>query len=145
MTSTASFLNVECRVGVVSFPCEGPRLMSRTRALAADDRPIEGVFVLGMYDSGVELVHALLNRMGLRSVHDPADGAIQPLGEFNDRLLQAIGGSREHLPEIPSREAARMLGQFADEARSKFCDSGDRSTRGRTRILGSGLTLEIAS
>ncbi len=90
--------------------------MSGTRQHTPDARRIEGVFVLGMYDSGGDLVQAVLARMGLRPLDVPADHRADPLVAFNDRLLEAAGGSRDRLPEIAPGEVARILGRFTDEA-----------------------------
>ncbi|HEY5026287.1 MAG TPA: glycosyltransferase [Acidimicrobiales bacterium] len=92
--------------------------MSGTREHAPDQGRVEGVFILGMYDSGAELVQGQLGRMGLRSLG--ADRKADPLVAFNDRLLEAAGGSRDELPEVAPGEVARILGRFADEARSLF-------------------------
>ncbi len=97
--------------------------MSGTREHASDQEPVEGVFVLGMYDSGVELVGSLLGRMRLRSLGTGADDEASPLGSLNGRLLVAAGGSRADLPEVAPREVARMLGQFGEEARRQFRDA----------------------
>src|SRR5580692_5333466 len=101
--------------------------MSGTRQHTPDARGIEGVFVLGMYDSGGDLVQSLLGRMGLRSLDVPAPRNADPLVAFNDRLLEAAGGSREQLPEIAPGEVARTLGRFADEATTLFRALGERS------------------
>ena len=42
------------------------------------------------------------------------------LSDLNGRLLEAAGGSRRQLPEVPPREVARILGGFSDEARRCF-------------------------
>ena len=47
------------------------------------------MFVLGMYDSGVELVHSLLGHMGLRSLGAGPDDEAHPLAALNGRLLEA--------------------------------------------------------
>ena len=94
--------------------------MSGTRQHAPDEGRVEGVFILGMYDSGGELVRALLGRMGLRSLGAHLDGRADPLVAFNDRLLEATGGSRGELPEVAPGEVARILGRFADEAKDLF-------------------------
>src|ERR1700685_4014238 len=78
-----------------------------------------------MDDSGVDLVHSLLCRLGLQSL----GGGQAPveLARFNDRLLEAAGGSREHLPEVAPRDVARLLGGFTEEARLHFAEvSGGR-------------------
>ncbi len=99
--------------------------MSGTPEHASDEGHVQGVFVLGMYDSGVELVHSLLCRMGARSLGVHREG--DPLAALNDRLLEAAGGSREDLPEVAPREVARILGRFADEARLRFRDTLEES------------------
>src|ERR1700689_5060955 len=106
--------------------------MSGTREHAPDPGRAEGVFVLGMYDSGVDLVGSLLDHMGLRSLG--SDGGTDPLRALNDRLLEAAGGSRTDLPEMAPREVARMLGQFTDEAKACFREASQTSgARGDTR------------
>ena len=103
--------------------------MSGTRKLVPDTGPVEGVFVLGMYDSGGNLVQGLLDRMGLRSLGGPdhADHRGDALVSFNDRLLEAAGGSRRELPEVAPGEVARILGRFAEEATSLFRALGEAS------------------
>jgi glycosyltransferase involved in cell wall biosynthesis len=81
---------------------------------------VDGVFVVGTESSGTALVYALLRRLGLRSPGAGDDPAPVTLSRFNDRLLEAIGGSADALPEIAPREAARVLDHFADEARRQF-------------------------
>ena len=44
------------------------------------------------------------------------------LTRFNDRLLEAAGGSRERLPDIAPSEVSRLLGGFKAEARLLFAD-----------------------
>jgi len=101
--------------------------MSGTRQHTPDQGAIEGVFVLGMYDSGGDLVQSLLGRLGVRSLDDPAHGKADPLVAFNDRLLEAAGGSREQLPEVAPGEVARILDPFADEATTLFRALGEAS------------------
>jgi len=100
-------------------------LVGGTRQPQSTGVPVEGVFVLGMDDSGVDLVHSLLSRLGLR----PLGGGQMPeaLARFNERLLEAAGGSREHLPEIAPPDVARLLGEFTEEANQLFRDVSDGS------------------
>lgn len=99
---------------------EGRAWVSGARQSSPVDPPIDGVLVLGMADSGTDLVHGTLCRLGLRSL----GGAPAPveLSRFNDRLLEATGGSREQLPDIAPSEVSRLLGRFEDDARSLFAD-----------------------
>ena len=99
--------------------------MSGTPPSALALERVEGVFVLGMYESGVELTHSIFVRMGLRSMDVHPAGEDNELARFNLRLLEALGGSRRQLPDVSPREAVRMLGQFEDEARQRFLDTGD--------------------
>src|SRR5580692_8607706 len=79
-----------------------------------DNSPINGVFVMGMYGSGQDLVQQTLRRLGLYPIHEGKPG---PLSEFNVRLLETAGGSRLSVPAQPSGEIVRILRPFMDEGR----------------------------
>ena len=98
--------------------------MSGTRQSAP---VVDGIFVLGMHDSGVDVVRSLLCSLGFRSVGGDDEDASDPLSVFTQRLSEAIGGAGEQLPEAAPQEAARMLSRFADEARRRFRDAGGTS------------------
>jgi len=84
---------------------------------------VDAVLVIGAEDSGTDLVHGLLCRLGLRPLGagEPSPAALRA---FNDRLLDAAGGSRTRLPEIAPREAARLLERYAADARRCIRDAG---------------------
>jgi len=99
--------------------------MSGTQKSPSDVNHPEGVFVLGMSDSGADLTHSLLCRFGLESLELYDEARAGPLSLFNDRLLEAAGGSRASLPKVPPREVARLLGHFAEEARTLIGEVSD--------------------
>jgi glycosyltransferase involved in cell wall biosynthesis/SAM-dependent methyltransferase len=99
--------------------------MSGTRKHLLRGPKVEGVFILGMFDSGADLVHSLLCRLGLCSVGDSP--APEALARFNDRLLAKVGDDGGGVPKIAPREAARILAEFAGEARQQFQGVGAAS------------------
>ncbi|HEX3334204.1 MAG TPA: hypothetical protein VHS57_07670, partial [Acidimicrobiales bacterium] len=83
--------------------------------------PVDGVFVVGMFASGVELLGGALARLGLGGPH--AEGApLAGLTASNDRLVEAASGSAEGPPDVTPTELARQLAQFSDEARRQAGD-----------------------
>jgi glycosyltransferase involved in cell wall biosynthesis len=78
---------------------------------------VDGIFVMGMYGSGVDVVGDVVRALGLPGVDTARPG---PLADFNDRLLASAGGDRSQLPAVGPREAARLLAPFRDEARQVF-------------------------
>ncbi len=80
----------------------------------------DGVFVVGMEESGTELVHSVLCHLGLRPLGDKA--APEPLARLNDQMLATVTAAGDDVPKIAPREAARVLDDFAVEARRRFYD-----------------------
>jgi GT2 family glycosyltransferase len=78
---------------------------------------VSGVFVMGMFESGLDDVGAALSRLGLTAI-DRQSGVL--LAEFNDRLLEMAGGTQWDLPAAAPREVARRLAPHRDEARRLF-------------------------
>ena len=78
---------------------------------------IDGVFVLGMVGSGVEMVGEVIALLGLRPIDT---GPQSPLTDFNDRLLAFAGGCKEQLPAIGPEEVVRALSSFREEAQYLF-------------------------
>jgi glycosyltransferase involved in cell wall biosynthesis/2-polyprenyl-3-methyl-5-hydroxy-6-metoxy-1,4-benzoquinol methylase len=90
--------------------------------------PVDGVFVMGMFGSGIHLVGDVLTHLGLT----PVDvGGSRALVDFNDRLLNIAGGSTLSLPAASPREVARILAPFKDEARQIFETVVSYSVRSR--------------
>ena len=83
--------------------------MSGTREHAPDQGRVEGVFVLGMYDSGVEVVHSLLDQMiappsGHPLEHDVA--AAEPGQPVQDRAAaHAAPDHHDFRPALHLRHA----------------------------------------
>ena len=92
--------------------------MSGTRNAVPGDAQPGVVFVVGMYESGTDLVHTLLRSMGLRSVSMYSKDHTDALSALNGRLLEAAGGSRRQPPEVAPRDVARILRAFTDEAQA---------------------------
>ncbi len=89
--------------------------------LAAPSSQVDGIFVVGMFASGTDLLGAALSAFGLRRIDNGAEGAHpSALAGFNEQLLTAADGSRhEGPPEAAPLELARTLAGWADEAREK--------------------------
>ena len=114
----------EPRASGAVLPCGPCRKAARGQAGRASPHPwplpSTVSWCSGCPTVGQMLVQGLLCRLGLR----PLGGASAPveLTRFNDRLLEAAGGSRERLPEIAPSEVSRLLGGFEAEARTLFAD-----------------------
>jgi glycosyltransferase involved in cell wall biosynthesis len=88
---------------------------------AKPDSAIGGIFVVGMFASGVELLGEALARAGLAGPY--GDGsAPTALTAFNDRLLGVAGSSPDGPPDLTPTELARLLAPFKDEARRLASD-----------------------
>ena len=107
---------------------EGPRGMSQA-CHGTTDLPsgaptgVDGVFVMGMFASGVELLGGALSRLGLVAVYDDhgPHGAIALTG-YNEQLLAtaaAAAGSGGGPPDVGPAEMARLLAPRMHEAKQK--------------------------
>jgi glycosyltransferase involved in cell wall biosynthesis len=76
---------------------------------------IGGIFVVGMFASGVELLGEALARAGLAGPHSEGS-APDSLTAFNDELLRVAGGSPDAPPDVTPTELARQLASFKEEA-----------------------------
>ena len=98
--------------------------MNRARREAIDERDhagtaVNGVFVVGMHDSGVEVLADALSSLGLPVLRDT--GGATPAtrwSSFNERLLAAAGGSEDAAPNASPLELVHTLAHWTDEARS---------------------------
>jgi GT2 family glycosyltransferase/2-polyprenyl-3-methyl-5-hydroxy-6-metoxy-1,4-benzoquinol methylase len=85
-----------------------------------------GVFVLGMYESGVEIIGEQLQILGLESVVTPTAKSLDAsdpgdeLTRFNDRLLVELGGSWSKPTLLPQIELLSRLEHWREEARRVF-------------------------
>ena len=84
---------------------------------------VDGVFVMGMFASGVELLGGALSRLGLVAVYDDhgPHGAIALTG-YNEQLLAtaaAAAGSGGGPPDVGPAEMARLLAPRMHEAKQK--------------------------
>ncbi len=79
---------------------------------------VDGIFVVGMFASGVELLGGALSRLGLHAVGDDQGG--HALTDFNHQLVAAATGTLGGPPDIAPVEMARMLAPRMDEARQKM-------------------------
>lgn len=84
--------------------------------VAAGATHAAGVFVLGMFESGVELLGRALTELGLDPLVQPDSAASQRLTDLNERLLVANLGQAEHLPAASPLDLARSLAPWFDEA-----------------------------
>ena len=85
--------------------------------LEASQLAIDGIFLVGMFASGVELLGGALSRLGLRALCDTDHPRFQELAAFNDRLLAAWGDP----PDAAPVELSRALGaRSAGEARERL-------------------------
>ena len=119
------------KLAVLSCPCvEGPRGMNRARhevlsQLAAPSSQVDGIFVVGMFASGTDLLGAALSALGLRRIDNGAEGAHpSALAAFNEQLLAAADGStaRRAARGGPARAGAhpgRVGGRGAGEGRGR--------------------------
>ena len=78
---------------------------------------VDGVFVMGMFGSGVPLIGEVLHRLGLTDLESVGSDA---LSDFNDHLLKMAGGSHLRLPALGPGEVARLLADHQDEAAHVF-------------------------
>jgi glycosyltransferase involved in cell wall biosynthesis len=108
--------------------------MNRARRGSPDERAVsgdavDGVFVVGMFSSGVELLGDAMTLLGLPRLGGAAEGGEGPrsLEAFNDRLLAGGGSGGERPPAAPV-ELAHTLAPWLDEARRKM--SGVLATAG---------------
>ena len=79
---------------------------------------VDGIFLVGMSGSGVELLGDALSRLGLRALDGTDAAHPQGLAALNQRLLASAGN-----PPIPAPfEVARILGepQVFSEAQRRF-------------------------
>ena len=96
---------------------------ARREAIDAPDRAgtaVNGVFVVGMHDSGVELLAEALSSLGLpvlRGAGTASTAARWPA--FNERLLAAAGGSEDAAPDASPLELVHTLVHWSDEARTQ--------------------------
>ncbi len=98
---------------------------------AASATEIGGIFVVGMYSSGVELVGEALSAIGLPALNERDDPqAANGLQVFNDRLLAAGGGSDGGPPAASPAELAHTLAPWLDEAGRKGAAAGLAATSG---------------
>ena len=85
---------------------------------------VQGVLVVGMYESGAEIVGDLLGRMGLpRTGLRQGSEFLDATEDLNDALLRAVGGSRDEPPDVAPVEFERVLREFEDEARRTFLET----------------------
>jgi glycosyltransferase involved in cell wall biosynthesis len=70
-----------------------------------------------MFGSGLALVEDVLHDLGLRRIDESGQS---PLSDFNDRLLEAAGGTSQDLPAVGPQELARLLSTHKAEARRLF-------------------------
>ena len=92
---------------------------------------VQGIFVLGAYGSGLEIVRDALCALGLERVESPADEEPGAVGDFDDRLLAVVGGSRYALPNMAPVELGRRLEGLQAEARRLV--AGGAAGTGATR------------
>ena len=84
--------------------------------LEASDLAIDGIFLVGTFASGVELLGGALSRLGIRALCGD-DQRCRDLATFNDRLLAAGGDP----PDAGPVELTRALGaRSAAEARERL-------------------------
>ena len=86
----------------------------------ADATRIRGIFVLGAYCSGLDIVRDAIGAMGLTPVGATGDGAPGAAKDFNDHLLAAVGGSRYELPMLAPADVGRLLDDHRQEAQRLF-------------------------
>jgi glycosyltransferase involved in cell wall biosynthesis len=85
------------------------------------DSAIGGIFVVGMFASGVELVGDALVRVGLAGPR--GEGSVPAgLTAFNERLLGVAGSSADGPPDKTPTELARQLASYKEEARRQASD-----------------------
>ena len=99
--------------------------MSVARHDTADQRAasrsgVGGIFLVGMFASGVELLGGALSRLGLPPVGGDEGSTTEDLTSFNDRLLTVAAGTRGNPPDAAPVELARLLAPWADEARERM-------------------------
>ena len=89
--------------------------------LSAPPTAVDGIFLVGMFASGVELLGGALTRLGLPAVCDDQGlpGA-RALTKFNDRLLATAARSPGGPPDAAPVELAHLLAPRMDEARRKM-------------------------
>ncbi len=89
--------------------------------LVVPSSQVDGIFVVGMFGSGTDLLGAALSVLGLRRIDNGAEGAHpSALAAFNQQLLSAADGSTDDgPPEAAPLELARTLAGWADEAQEK--------------------------
>ena len=100
--------------------------MTEARHRTADQLPgasgaVDGVFLVGMFASGVELLGGALSRLGLVAVSDDhGQPGASVLTDFSDQLLATAAGSVVGLPDVGPAEMARLLTPRMDEAKQKI-------------------------
>ncbi len=90
--------------------------------------PRSVVFVIGMYESGLEIVAEELHLLGLRRVASTSGSegpppAVAELSRFSDELLGDLGATWDEPVLLPRLELWRRLANREEEARSVFAQA----------------------